>query len=73
MKPYLMEITETFTKRVIIWAEDKDDAVERTEALCNKDEIKAENGGSFRRDVFCHFRANDDDLNIFEQYGKDDE
>ena len=71
-KPYIMNITEKFTKQVIVWAEDRTEAVELTEELCNRDSIPIEDG-SFSRDVFVQFKAEGYDLNIFEQYNRDEE
>ena len=71
-KPYLMNITEKVTKQVIVWAENRDEAIEITEELCNADEINMDigtsNDASFSRDVSVQFKAEGYDLGIFEQY-----
>lgn len=66
-KPYLMEIIEKQTKKVVVWAEDRNEAIDITEELCNEDKVNMDDG-SFSRDVFVQFRAQDYDLKIFEQY-----
>lgn len=69
-KPYLMNITEKFTKQVIVWAENRNEAVELTEELCNNDAIPIEDG-TFTRDVFVQFKAEGYDFGVFDQYNAD--
>lgn len=66
-KPYLMNITETKTKQIIVWAEDRETAVKTTEGICEQGSVNMDDA-SFKRNVFVQFKANDYDLDIFEQY-----
>ena len=37
--PYIVEVTETFTKRIIVWAQSEDEAFEEAENLCNEEKV----------------------------------
>lgn len=69
-KPYLMEIVEKETKKIIVWAEDRNEAIELTEKLHDNFGISMA-GSSSDREVFCQFRAQGYDLEIFDQYNAD--
>ena len=71
-KPYLMNISETKTKQVIVWAEDRSTAIKTTEDLCENHSINMDDS-SFKRLVLVQFKASDYDFDIFEQYNKDEE
>lgn len=70
-KPYIVNITETLTKRVIVWAEDRDKARDSVEDLCVKGEIDVSKDGAFNRHVFTQFKAEDYDLDRYEEYMKE--
>ena len=69
-KPYLMRVIEHNTKQVIVWAENRDEAIETTERFCCEGKINMEDA-KYSRDVFCQFKAEGYDFNIFEQYNKE--
>lgn len=46
---FLVTVSETFTKQVIIWAPDEETAYAGAEELCNQDEIDATDGGDMVR------------------------
>lgn len=66
-KPYLMEIVEKKTQKVIVWAEDRNEAIELTEKLHNNFGISMADS-AVSSEVFCQFRAQDYDLEVFDQY-----
>lgn len=66
-KPYLMNITETKTKQVIVWAEDRNTAIKTTESICDLGDINMEDA-SVKRNIYVQFKASDYDFDIFEQY-----
>lgn len=68
-KPYLMEIIKRQTKKIIIWAEDRNEAIKATEELYDKSEINMADSPC-SREIFCQFRAQDYDFKIFEQYNR---
>lgn len=37
--PYIVEVTETFTKRIVVWAQSEDEAFEEAENLCNEEKV----------------------------------
>lgn len=71
-KPYLMCITETKTKQIIVWAEDRSKAIKATEDICDGMGVDMDSG-SFKREVFVQFKAMDTDFNIFDSYGYDED
>lgn len=40
-QPFLVEVTESFTKRIIVWAESEEDAYFNAENLCNENVVDA--------------------------------
>ena len=71
-KPYLMRIDETYTKQVIVWAEDRETAIKKTEDLCANAVIDMTLEGRRNLEVFCQFKAYPHDFDIFQQYNKED-
>ena len=52
-KPYVITVTETLTREVIVYAEDKDEAIEVAEEMCNDDIINLTAADFDERDVEC--------------------
>ena len=71
-KPYLMNITESKTKQIIVWAENRSDAIKDTEDICNGMGVDMDSG-SFKRDIFVQFKASGYDFDIFDSYGYDED
>ena len=69
-KPYLMNITETRSKKVIIWADDRASAINAAKDWCDEGRIDMADA-SFNRLINVQFKAEDYDLNIFEEYMKE--
>lgn len=69
-KPYIMNITETRSKRVIVWADDRASAINAAKELCDEGRIDM-GDASFNRLINVQFKAEGYDLNIFEEYMKE--
>ena len=52
-KPYVITVTETLTREVIVYAEDKDEAIEVAEEMCNDGIINLTAADFDERDVEC--------------------
>lgn len=51
MKPYLVSITETLYRQVVVWADDESEAYERTEEYCNSSIIDLDGSDFIEREV----------------------
>ena len=65
-KPYVVDVTETLHREVIVWAEDSDEAYEVVEELCNVDEICLGDSDFIGREITVEGTA--PDLRGLEQY-----
>ena len=68
-KPYVITVTETLTREVIVYAEDKDEAVELAEDMCNDDIINLTAKDFEERDVECQGLAQVSDFGEKPVYG----
>lgn len=72
LKPYIVEIEETFRRKVIIWAKDTGDAAALAEELCDSGDIDMERNCYDGRIAVTSGIADEDELDEYDQYGDDD-
>ena len=68
-KPYVLTVKETLTREVIVYAEDKDEAVEIVDDMCNDGIINLTSKDFDGRDVDCDGLAQDSDFGETPVYG----
>lgn len=70
MKAYVVEITEHFTKRIVVYSEDKAGAEERAEALANEERINfdLDKISEYSRESCALGEASVSDLNEYDVY-----
>lgn len=68
-KPFVLTVTETLIREVIVYAEDRYSAIERVEDMCNDSIINLTSHDFDTRDVKCEGLADADDWGDLSVYG----
>lgn len=68
-KPYVVDVTETLFREVIVWAEDDDEAYDLAEWLCNTGYIDLDAADFNSREITIEGIADDYELCFRERYG----
>lgn len=68
-RPFCVTVRETLSRLVVIWAEDKCEAEEKANELCNASVIYLEDTDFIDRECECNGVAQAYDMSTFKQYG----
>lgn len=72
-KPFIVEVTETYQRRVIVYAEDQYDAYDITANLCNNDEIEVTYEHFISRDLDIEELSDKSELDWYPCFNKTEE
>ena len=69
--PYLVRVTESFSKTVIVWADNKTGATEAARSLCDAGDIDVTRNGYIGREVVCDGIASEPEKTDYQEYDAD--